>query len=45
MTNRRDFLKEAAAATGVVFAGRSLLERSRRAQNGGRSKRRQVTVG
>lgn len=40
MTNRRSFLK-AAAAAGVVFAGCGLM----RAQNGSAKKRRQVSVG
>lgn len=46
MTNRRGFLKEVAAATGVVFAGCGLMERPLHAQNGSApKKRRQVTVG
>src|SRR5579871_5941870 len=45
MTNRRHFLKEAAAAVGVVFTGCSLLERTARAQTVSAPKRRQVSVG
>ena len=44
MTNRRQFLKEAAAA-GVVFTGCGLMQRSGRAQDGQGGRRRQVSVG
>jgi aminocarboxymuconate-semialdehyde decarboxylase len=45
MNNRRRFLKEAAAAAGVVFTGCSLLDRRLSAQAPTAAKRRQVTVG
>jgi len=44
MTNRRQFLREAAAA-GVVFTGCGLTQRSGRAQDGSGGRRRQVSVG
>src|SRR5690348_6909934 len=43
MTDRREFLKDVAAATGVVFT--TCLPRLSHAQNGGAKKRRQVSVG
>lgn len=43
VTNRREFLKEAAAATGVVFTACS--GQFLHAQNAGQKKRRQVSVG
>ena len=45
MTNRREFLKNAAATAGIVFTGCSLLNRRLTAQQGNASKRRKVTVG
>jgi len=43
MPNRRDFLKGAAGAAGIVFSGCSLLRAAQ--QSGAPAKRRQVTVG
>jgi hypothetical protein len=47
MTNRRDFLKSAAAAGGVLFAGCSMLANRMSAQQTGAAspKRRQAMVG
>lgn len=45
MTNRRKFLKEAAATAGVLFTGCSLLDHQLHAQPAAAQKRRQVTVG
>jgi len=45
MSNRRQFLKDAAKATGVLFTGCSLLDHSLRAQPAPAQKRRQVMVG
>src|SRR4051812_19719835 len=47
MNNRRDFLKNAAAAGGVVFAGCSMLgnRMSAQQQNAAPRKRRQAMVG
>src|SRR5258708_10907918 len=47
MTNRRDFLKNAAAAGGVMFAGCSILGNRMSAQQNGAAppKRRQAMVG
>ena len=45
MTNRRTFIKDAAARVGVVFTGCSLLNNRLRAQAGPAPKRRQVSVG
>jgi len=45
MNNRRQFLKEAAGAAGVVFTGCSLLDHRLAAQATAAPKRRQVTVG
>lgn len=45
MGNRRQFLRDAAAAAGVVFTGCSLMEKSLHAQGGGGGQRRQVMVG
>ena len=45
MTNRRQFMKEAAATAGVLFTGCSLLHRPLQAQPAPAPKRRQVTVG
>ncbi len=44
MTNRRQFLKEAAAATGAVFTGCNLMNHALHAQTSA-AKRRQVMVG
>jgi len=45
MTNRREFLKEAAATAGVVFTGCGLLNRRLGAQVGNAGRRRKVMVG
>ncbi len=44
MTNRRQFIKDA-AAMGVVFTGCGLMANRAAAQNGGAPKRRQVMIG
>ena len=44
MTNRRQFIKDAAASAGIVFTGCSLLNGTLEAQPGGSTKRRQVMV-
>ncbi len=45
MNNRRQFLKEAAGAAGVVFTSCSLLDKRLTAQQSGGRQRRQVMVG
>ena len=45
MTNRREFLKEAAATAGVVFTGCGLLNRRLGGQVGNAGRRRKVMVG
>jgi len=45
MTNRRQFLREAASAAGVVFTGCNLMDRALTAQSSTGGKRRLVTVG
>src|SRR5581483_8578588 len=45
MANRRQFIKDAAAAAGVLFTSCNLLDNRLAAQSNGASKRRQVSVG
>ena len=45
MTHRRQFIKDAAAAAGVLFTGCGLLDQRLRAQPAPAKKRRQVMVG
>ena len=45
MTNRRQFIREAAASAGIVFTGCNLLSHSLGAQSAGRPAKRQVMVG
>ena len=45
MSNRRQFLRDAAATAGVLFTGCNLVGNRLRAQSGAAPKRRQVMVG